>query len=239
MDQDDLEKIRSTLWDLLIKVTQGPMSSTYGPLQYTYDRRDMQTWHNRKSPPPLLQPRHWRPGQVATLEPTTQKPLELHLRSRRAERLTAHFAPYAEHLPNLEAVTRDSDFRMELKHLLGDARFRSIRQHCLVYENLRKRGFVAIPWRESDVRALLNKLQADEISPYKLQQIWQTLNWLSKIFGLLKVDEHQRLVTKKKALEEELAPTVVRPQKKAAVPSREVIWALEEGAALGGPPWCP
>ena len=75
----------------------------------------------------------------------------------------------------------------------------------------------------------------DEISPYKLQQIWQTLNWLSKIFGLLKVDEHQRLVTKKKALEEELAPTVVRPQKKAAVPSREVIWALEEGAALGGP----
>ena len=124
---------------------------------------------------------------------------------------------------------RDSDFRMELKHLLGDARFRSMRQHCLVYENLRKRGFVAIPWRES----------ADEISPYKLQQIWQTLNWLSKIFGLLKVDEHQRLVTKKKALDEELAPTVVRPQKKTAVPSREVIWALEEGAALGGPPGAP
>ena len=47
------------------------------------------------------------------------------------------------------------------------------------------------------------------------------------------------LVTKKKALEEELAPTVVRPQKKAAVPSREVIWALEEGAALGGPPGAP
>ena len=42
-------------------------------------------------------------------------------------------SPYAEHLPNLEAVMRDSDFRMELKHLLGDARFRSIRQHCLVY----------------------------------------------------------------------------------------------------------
>ena len=89
------------------------------------------------------------------------------------------------------------------------------------------------------MRALLNRLQADEISPYKLEQIWQTLNWLSKIFGLLKVDEHQRLVTKKKALEEELAPMVVRPQKKAAVPLREVIWALEEGAALGGPcgPW--
>ena len=98
---------------------------------------------------------------------------------------------------------------------------------------------MAIAWRESDVRALLNRLQADEISPYKLQQIWQTLNWLSKIFGLLKVDEHQRLVTKEKALEEELAPTVVRPQKKAAVPSREVIWVLEEGAALGGPPGAP
>ena len=50
VDQDDLEMIRSTLWDLLIKVTQGPMTTTYGPLQYAYDRRDMQTWHNRKSP---------------------------------------------------------------------------------------------------------------------------------------------------------------------------------------------
>ena len=50
------------------------------------------------------------------MEPTTQRALELHLRSRWAERLTAHFAPYAEHLPNLEAVMRDSDFRMELKH---------------------------------------------------------------------------------------------------------------------------
>ena len=152
VDQEDLERIRAILWDLLIKVAQGPMSSTYGPLQYTHDRRDMQTWHNRKSRPPLLQPellkwRHWRPGQIATMEPTTQPALELHLRSRWAERLTAHFAPYAEHLPNLEAIMRDSDFRiMELKHLLGDARFRSIRQHCLVYENLRKRGFVAIPW---------------------------------------------------------------------------------------------
>ena len=166
------------------------MSTTYGPLQYTYDRRDMQTWRNRKSLPPLLQPellkwRHSHPGQVATLEPTTQRALELHLRSRWAERLTAHFAPYAEHLPNLEAVMRDSDFRMELKHLLGDARFRSIRQHCLVYENLRKRGFAAIFWRESDVRALLNRLQADEISPYKLQQIWQIFGSWNPTFGSL------------------------------------------------------
>ena len=205
----------------------------------------MQTWHNRKSPPPLLQLellkwRHWRPGQVATLEPTTQRALELHLRSRWAERLTAHFAPYAEHLPNLEAVMRDSDFCMELKHLLGDARFRSIRQHCLVYENLRKRGFVAIPWRESDVRALLNRLQADEISPvYKLQQIWQTLNWLSKIFGLLKVDEHQRLVTKKKALEEELAPTVVRPQKKSCSPFAGSDLGTGGRSGAWGTPWCP
>ena len=55
---------------------------------------------------------------------------------------------------------------MELKHLMGDACFRSIRQHCL-----------AIPWKEADVRCLLNRLQLEEISPYKLQQIWQTLNW--------------------------------------------------------------
>lgn len=57
------------------------------------------------------------------------------------------------------------------------------------------------------------------------------MRWLSRIFGLLDVNEFHRLKNKKKALEEELADTTIRPQRKATVPSKEVIWALEEGAA--------
>ena len=163
-------------------------------------------------------------------EPTTQRALEVHLRARWAERLLAHFALYAEHVPHMAAILGPS-FRQEMGHLLGDARFRTLRQHCLAYEGLRKRGFTAIPWREVDVRNLLNNLATAEVTPYKLQQVWNTLKWLSKTFGLLNLDEEHRLKAKKQALEESLADTATKPQRKAVVPSKEVVWALEEGAS--------
>ena len=130
------------------------------------------------------------------------------------------------------------DFRKEALDLLGDSRFRTLRQHCLVYESLRKRGFTVIPWQERHVRSLLNQLAEEEVTPCKLRQVWNTLKWFSKTFGLLKIDELHRLKSKKSSLEEALTDTVTRPQRKAVVPSKEVIWALEEGGRLryaGGP----
>ena len=121
------------------------------------------------------------------------------------------------------------DFRKEALDLLGDSRFRTLRQHCLVYESLRKRGFTVIPWQERHVRSLLNQLADEEVTPCKLRQVWNTLKWFSKTFGLLKIDELHRLKSKKSSLEEALTDTVTRPQRKAVVPSKEVIWALEEG----------
>lgn len=53
---DDVEHIRTLLWDLMAKVTQGPMTAQYGALQYHYDRMDLQAWRNLAAPPPLLQP---------------------------------------------------------------------------------------------------------------------------------------------------------------------------------------
>ena len=87
-----------------------------------------------------------------------------------------------------------------------------------------------IPWQERHVRSLLNQLADEEVTPCKLRQVWNTLKWFSKIFGLLKIDELHRLKSKKSSLEEALTDTVTRPQRKAVVPSKEVIWALEEGA---------
>ena len=219
---------------LLNAVGAGRPSHLMTPLQLKWDMEDMLTWHNRDEPPPLLQPelrkwRHWKPRDMKIEEPTTQRALEVHLRARWAERLLAHFAPYAEHVPHMAAILGPS-FRQE-GHLLGDARFRTLRQHCLAYEGLRKRGFTAIPWREVDVRNLLNNLATAEVTPYKLQQVWNTLKWLSKTFGLLNLDEEHRLKAKKQALEESLADTATKPQRKAVVPSKEVVWALEEGAS--------
>ena len=70
----------------------------------------------------------------------------------------------------------------------GDARFRTIRMRCLSYEELRRLGFTSIPWKESDVRTLLNTLRDREVSPHKLQQVWDALKWFSKKFGLLARD---------------------------------------------------
>ena len=135
-----------------------------------------------------------RPGKIREMEPTTQRALELHMCGKWAERLLAHFAPFAEHIAYMQDILGE-DFRKEALDLLGDSRFRTLRQHCLVYESLRKS------------RSLLNQLA-----------------------GLLKIDELHRLKSKKSSLEEALTDTVTRPQRKAVVPSKEVIWALEEGA---------
>ena len=94
--------------------------------------------------------------------------------------------------------------------LLGDARFRTL-QGCdasLTRSSVRRLGFTAIPWKESDVRVLLNTLRNREVSPDKLQQVWDTLKWFSKKFGLLAIDEIFRLTEKKKSLSETLVSTV-------------------------------
>ena len=124
------------------------------------------------------------------------------------------------------AGLRGNRFHQEALDLLGDARFRTIRQHCLMHESLKKKDFTAIPWRESDVRQLLNRLRDEEVT------LWDTIRWFSKKFGILDPQECIRLKNKKASLEEELVETTTKPQRKAAVPSKEVLWALEEGATL-------
>ena len=86
-------------------------------------------------------------------------------------------------------------------------------------------------WKESNVRELLNRLRAQEVTPHKLQLCWDTLRWFAKKFGLLAVQEEHRLLQKKQTVETGLTPAVVQPARKAKVPPKEVIWALEEGAA--------
>ena len=114
------------------------------------------------------------------------------MRGKWAERLLAHFAPFAERIAYMQDILGE-DFRKEALDLLGDSRFRTLRQHCLVYESLRKRGFTVIPWQERHVRSLLNQLADEEVTPCKLRQVWNTLKWFSKTFGLLKIDELHRL----------------------------------------------
>ena len=116
-----------------------------------------------------------------------------------------------------------------------DARFRTIRAHCLAYEGMRKIGLQNLPWTAGDVRHLMNQAVTLEVTPAKLQKWWGTLKWLSIGLGMLNVDEHKQLLEKRKAIQETLVDTQVKPQRKAVVPTRAIVWALEQGAE-GTPP---
>ena len=128
----------------------------------------------------------------------------------------------------------EGDDHQEFLHLLGDARFSTLRQRCLFFEKLKKQDLLPVPWTESTVRQMLSKLQAAECTPNYIQQAWDTLKWFSSKFQTLDVESLQRLLSKKKYLQETLVSTTSTPQRKAVVPSREVIWALEQGAAAVG-----
>ena len=169
------------------------------------------------------------PSRIKELGPINQKVLEGHLRRKWAERLLAHLIPHAGEIPHLAPLRGDNE-ELEFHDLLGDTRFRTLRQRCLVLEQMLKWD-LPIPWKESNVRELLNRLRAQEVTPHKLQLCWDTLRWFAKKFGLLAVQEEHRLLQKKQTVETGLTPAVVQPARKAKVPPKEVIWALEEGAA--------
>ena len=203
-----------------------------------WELSDTKIWTDRYRPPPITQLqvlkwRHGRPAQLRDLEPTTQRALEEKLRTHWANRLISHLIPFAAEIPAMAAVMGDGDDHLEFLHLLGDARFSTLRQRCLLFEKLKKQDLLPVPWTEPAVRQMLSKLQAAECTPNYIQQAWDTLKWFSSKFQTLDVESLQRLQSKKKYLQETLVSTTSTPQRKV-VPSREVIWALEQGAAAVG-----
>ena len=156
------------------------------------------------------------------------KVLENHLRRKWAERLLSHLIPHAAVIPHLPPLQGDNETE-EFFDLLGGTRFRTLRQRCLVLEQMVKWG-LPIPWQETHVRHLLNDLRSQEVTPHKLQLCWDTLRWVPQEVW------HDRLLQKKQTLEDSLTPAVPQPTRKAKAPPKEMIWALEEGAAAGSHP---
>jgi len=195
---------------------------------------DREKWLNSFIPAPitdlkLVKWRHWKPSRIKELGPVNQKVLEGHLRRKWAERLLAHLIPHSDKIAHLAPLGGTMRNRSSTCWVI---RFRTLRQRCLVLEQMIK-WELPIPWRECHVRELLNRLRAQEVTPHKLQLCWDTLRWFAKKFGLLAVQEEHRLLEKKQTVETGLAPAV-QPARKAKVPPKEVIWALEEPAGKGG-----
>ena len=239
LEEADLELATKTLQQLLFRAAGARQSHTYSPLEMEQAIRDREEWilsGSIEAPDVLAVAnkwRHWKPGKIQTQLPTSQRALEQHLRARWLERLLGYFIPFRHQIPYMHQVMGAKELE-EFGHLFGDARFRTIRAHCLAYEGMRKIGFQNLPWTAGDVRHLMNQAVTLEVTPAKLQKWWGTLKWLSIKLGMLNVDEHKQLLAKRKAIQETLVDTQVKPQRKAVVPTRAIVWALEQGAE-GGP----
>ena len=122
--------------------------------------------------------------------------------------------------------------KQEFHDLLGDTRFRTLRQRCLVLEHMLKWD-LPIPWKESNVRELLIRGPGGH-SPQAPALLGHTPLVRQEI-RLLAVQEEHRLLQKKQTVETGLTPAMVQPARKAKVPPKEVIWALAEGACWGAP----
>ena len=242
LEEADLELAAKTLQQLLFRAAGARQSHTYSPLEMEQAIRDREEWilsGSIEAPDVLAVAnkwRHWKPGKIQTQLPTSQRALEQHLRARWLERLLGYFIPFRHQIPYMHQVMGAKELE-EFGHLFGDARFRTIRAHCLAYEGMRKIGFQNLPWTAGDVRHLMNQAVTLEVTPAKLQKWWGTLKWLSIKLGMLNVDEHKQLLAKRKAIQETLVDTQVKPQRKAVVPTRAIVWALEQGGRgpLGEP----
>ena len=234
LEEADLELATKTLQQLLFRAAGARQSHTYSPLEMEQAIRDREEWilsGSIEAPDVLAVAnkwRHWEPGKIQTQLPTSQRALEQHLRARWLERLLGYFIPFRHQIPYMHQVMGAKELE-EFGHLFGDARFRTIRAHCLAYEGMRKIGFQNLPWTAGDVRHLMNQAVTLEVTPAKLQKWWGTLKWLSIKLGMLNVDEHKQLLAKRKAIQETLVDTQVKPQRKAVVPTRAIVWALEQG----------
>ena len=209
LEEADLELATKTLQQLLFRAAGARQSHTYSPLEMEQAIRDREEWilsGSIEAPDVLAVANKWHADILESVGTT----------------LDMHQVMGARELE-------------EFGHLFGDARFRTIRAHCLAYEGMRKIGFQNLPWTAGDVRHLMNQAVTLEVTPAKLQKWWGTLKWLSIKLGMLNVDEHKQLLEKRKAIQETLVDTQVKPQRKAVVPTREIVWALEQGAE-GTPP---
>ena len=162
-DSGDPMEVHELMVNLLSLVPRGPDPTAYSERQLRWEISDREKWAKSFTPSPLtnlqlVKWRHWKPSRIKEVGPVNQKVLENRLRRKWAERLLSHLVPYASGIPHLAPLRGDNETQ-EFFDLLGDTRFRTLRQRCLVLEQMVKWG-LPIPWQETHVRQLLNDLRS-------------------------------------------------------------------------------
>jgi hypothetical protein len=186
--------IAEMLDHLVSLVDNGKQSATYNHMEMALATTDRNHYAGQFTPLSELAQltkrwRHWKPRSGNHTPATTQRVMELTLRDRWLERLLAPFILKSDkirHMVSISGTTQaqglkapEQNLLREYKHLMGTARYRTLRIHCLNLEYMIKSG-LPIPWQEQDLRQLLNFLLDDEATPSKVNRLWYTLSWISR-----------------------------------------------------------
>ena len=201
--------------------------------------------------------KQYKPRDLAKLEPMTMAKLEAELRKRWLEKIVAIFVPYKDSVPHLKALENSVNFYQDAYDLFGDAQWRTLRTHCnrllsvlslvypkgkaqearsskpLVYPPGGKDAILAIPWNGEQIRDLMSELEALQSTPAKLEGVWGTLKYFSKILGLLNPEDFSTLTKKKDAVMDRLVPAVTQEVQQATIPSADMLVGIEEAIATG------
>jgi hypothetical protein len=198
------------LSNLVSTVSCGKQTETYSLFEMQLAQQDRQACASSFAPLSELSEitkrwRHWKPRSGNHTPATTQRVMELTLRERWLERLLSPFILKQDKIRNMLSIYAAAggaekglsthtgeDILREYKHLMGTARYRTLRVHCLNLEHMMKAG-LPIPWQERDFRAIPNTLLEEEATPSKVNRLWCTLAWISKKLGLLEGDSLPRL----------------------------------------------
>ena len=176
--------------------------------------------------------RHVTKAQVLSVEPRTQRALELELRQKWALRIVALFTPWASQLKVMKQLMDCQDPTQEWVDLLGAARFGTLRARCLDLEKLLKISPQLMPLTEDSLRVFLNCLRSKDTPPSTIQRFWKTLKYfMSRYHDLTCFTE--ALKEKKDAIRNEMVKELLKESKKAVVPSLNVVEALEKGTTTG------
>ena len=219
LEEADLELATKTLQQLLFRAAGARQSHTYSPLEMEQAIRDREEW--------ILSGSIEAPDVLAVANKAA-------LETRQDQNPIADISESVGTTLEGQVVGTPPGILHPLPapdplHAPGDG---GQGAGGVCYEGMRKIGF--LPWTAGDVRHLMNQAVTLEVNAAKLQKWWGALKWLSIRLGMLNVDEHKQL-EKRKAIQETLVDTQVKPQRKAVVPTRAIVWALEQGAE-GTPP---
>ena len=182
--------------------------------------------------------RHYNPKNAKVAPAATQLKLEKELRKKWAVTLIRRFIPHREMIPHMKKVQDTTDPMQEYVHLLGRARWRTLKSWNSQLKQIMKLDETFIPWNETTVRQWMSKIAAMETeeahTPAKFQNQWNVINKLGSLLGMLRPEEVPPLVAKKEAIMEELVQTITKKDMRAIPPNVEMVELMERQAESNG-----